>query len=124
MVVAAVWVGRLDRPFGPGHLIAPLVTAGAFLGLPWLFAATRTQRIDRLLGELSYPVYICHVLIIWVVGTGVFAVGRGRFLLVVALVLLAAAVLYRFVDEPIDRLRHARLKARLPAGPAPRVVAE
>lgn len=115
MVVAAVWVGRLDRPFGPGHLIAPLVTACAFLALPWLFAATRTRRLDRLLGELSYPVYICHVLVIWIVGSGGFAVGRGRFFLVIALVLLVAATLYRWVDEPIDRLRHARLQARLRA---------
>jgi peptidoglycan/LPS O-acetylase OafA/YrhL len=29
------------------------------------------------------------------------------------MVLLVAAALYRWVDEPIDRLRHARLQARL-----------
>jgi peptidoglycan/LPS O-acetylase OafA/YrhL len=112
LVVAAVAVGRAERTFGPGHLIAPLATAAAFLALPFLFAATRTSRVDRLLGELSYPVYICHVLIIWIVGSGAFAVGRGAFFLVLAMVLACAFALYRFVDEPIDRLRQARLRAR------------
>ena len=119
LVVTAVLIGRVDRPFGAGTLIAPLATACAFLALPWLFAATRQQRIDRLLGELSYPVYICHVLIIWMVGGGGFEIGKATFFLVLAIVLVFALAIYRFVDQPIDRLRHARLTA----SQAPRSVA-
>ena len=108
MAVVAVAIGRLDMDFGPGDIVAPLVTAAAFLALPTLFEKTRTNRIDRAVGELSYPVYIAHVLIIWVVGQGTYDSSRGAFLLTAVLVLAAAVALYRWVDRPIDRWRHAR----------------
>ena len=109
--MTAVGLGRIDKPFGIGAVIAPLATAGAFLLLPGLFLATRERRMDRLLGELSYPVYISHVLVIWLVGHGSLRLGTGDFFIALGLVLLTAIALYQLVDRPIDRLRHARLRA-------------
>ncbi|MDB5807558.1 MAG: putative acyltransferase [Betaproteobacteria bacterium] len=108
MAVLAVAIGRLDMDFGPGDVIAPLVTAAAFLALPTLFEKTRSNRLDRVIGELSYPVYIAHVLVIWIVGRGLYDSSGPAFLLTAVLVLMAAAALYRWVDKPVDRWRHAR----------------
>ena len=116
LAAAAVLISRSGQPFSPGHVIAPLVTALAFLALPMLFLKTRKMRTDHLLGELSYPVYIVHFLIIWMVGQESYPAGAGQFVLVAALTLLAAYGLYRYVDLPIDRWRHA---ASRPAVPAP-----
>ena len=33
--------------------------------IPWLFAASKNSRLDRYLGELSYPLYIVHFLAVW-----------------------------------------------------------
>ena len=34
------------------------------LSVPFVFSATKSNKIDRFLGELSYPIYIVHVLVI------------------------------------------------------------
>ncbi|HEX4330027.1 MAG TPA: acyltransferase [Burkholderiales bacterium] len=122
MAVEAVGIGRLGGTLGPGDAVAPLVTGAAFVALPYLFRKTQSSRVDRMIGELSYPVYISHVLIIWLVGHGSYDTGRGAFVLTAVLVLAVAAAIYRWVDLPIDRLRHARtarMRERLTTGARP-----
>lgn len=87
-----------------------------FAAIPPIFASYAGNRLDRTLGELSYPVYLIHFLVIALAenylpdlpGTGLLA-----------LVLLAGATLYLTVDRPMDRLRQRRLAAPLvlPASP-------
>ena len=31
--------------------------------LPWLFRLTKENRVDRFIGELSYPLYLTHLLV-------------------------------------------------------------
>jgi peptidoglycan/LPS O-acetylase OafA/YrhL len=112
MAVVSVWVGRIGQPFGAGHVIAPLTTAAAYLALPALFAKTRRSPADQALGELSYPIYICHVLVIWIVGRGDYSRDGLQFVIVAVLTLLSACVLYRCVDLPIDRWRHRITSAK------------
>ena len=38
--------------------------------IPFLFQATKNQTLDRGLGELSYPIYVCHMLVIWFLERG------------------------------------------------------
>ena len=111
LAVGAVLIGRADHPYDVGDVIASLATAGAFLVLPYLFAWTRNMRLDRLVGELSYPVYISHVLVIWIIGRGTYDVDALDFLCIALLTLLVGAAIYRWVDAPIDRLRHYRLRS-------------
>ena len=35
-----------------------------FISIPFLFKSSKDNKIDRFLGELSYPLYLCHFLII------------------------------------------------------------
>ncbi len=45
----------------------PARYAALTLGIPSLFLLTRNSRHDRLVGELSYPVYISHMLVLYAI---------------------------------------------------------
>lgn len=79
-------------------------------GVPLLFEATRRWRWDRYIGELSYPLYISHLLVIWCLAALGLDPGdaAGRVTLIVAAI-AAAVALQRWVDAPVDRYRQRRL---------------
>jgi peptidoglycan/LPS O-acetylase OafA/YrhL len=80
--------------------------------IPLLFALTRNNPVDRLLGELSYPFYLSHFLVVavayyfrdyfWMVWVGPCAL---------LLTLTIAWLLYRYVESWSERFR-ARLYHR------------
>jgi peptidoglycan/LPS O-acetylase OafA/YrhL len=76
------------------------------LMLPAAFALTRDLRWDNKLGELSYPLYICH----WALVRP--AEHFGRWAPVVASLAAAgcAVLLVRFVERPVDAFRQRRLR--------------
>ena len=75
------------------------------LALPFLFEAAKNASWDRLIGDLSYPVYAIQLLI------GRAMVGRpgngsiAENLLVLVVVLLASVALVYLVERPTERLR-------------------
>jgi len=79
------------------------------LSLPTVFSATKSWKADRWIGELSYPVYIAHMLVLaWLPGT-LDLDWRG---VVCALVtVLLSAVLMHTIEMPVDRFR-AKLTQR------------
>ena len=90
----------------------PLVVALA--SPPHLFYAFRDVRFDSFLGELSYPMYLSHVLV-----GGVLLrlhlpawLTYGNLLYVVA-TLVASTLLVAFIVIPVDRWR-TRFGARIP----------
>lgn len=81
--------------------------------VPSLFSATRVNRYDRLIGEMSYPVYMFHFPILYVcqyyhLGEG--GIGLGNAVTIGSI--LCGIIVFRFVDRPIDQWRHARFVAR------------
>jgi peptidoglycan/LPS O-acetylase OafA/YrhL len=80
-------------------------------GIPFLFKMTKDNAIDANIGELSYPIYMCHILIFglfnWSPLNHARFVGHGwpRYILTIALVIAAAFVLDRLIVLPIDKLR-------------------
>ena len=88
------------------------------IGLPFLFEFSARSAIDRAIGELSYPMYIVHVGLM----PFLFALhwddsGHG---LVLVGTLVGAAMIYVFVERPIDRWRHTLLNRRSPHPDGPR----
>lgn len=80
-----------------------------FFSLPSLLAFSNRHAWDRKLGELSYPLYVVHVLAIsWL--EHAFPAERSWTFSALALMasLVAAAALYRFVDVPMERVRAGR----------------
>jgi peptidoglycan/LPS O-acetylase OafA/YrhL len=90
-----------SAPFG----LPPLAAVVALL-LPFVFEATKHSRLDRALGELSYPVYLLHYL--WVmVAAGItapwFVQHRGELVLVA--VLGSALLLWHLVGRRFESVR-------------------
>jgi peptidoglycan/LPS O-acetylase OafA/YrhL len=80
-------------------------------GIPFLFKLTKDNALDANIGELSYPIYMCHVLILGLIrwsplnDAPLIGSGWSRYILTIALVIAAAFVLDRLVVLQIDKLR-------------------
>ncbi len=86
---------------------------------PFLFHAFATVKLDRWVGELSYPMYLSHILVIAIVLAWAPPIPPwAAVALTLALAFVAAAALYVAIDRPVDRWRQARL-ARAKAAPQP-----
>ena len=51
---------------GTSRLMSLALLGAVIIGVPRLFELTRNIAWDRYLGELSYPLYICHFLVGWI----------------------------------------------------------
>ena len=64
----------------------------------------RSSRLDRHLGNLSFPIYLAHYPVI-AIANEMFGVSMAVKMASVAAAIAVAFVLYWLVDRPIDRLR-------------------
>jgi peptidoglycan/LPS O-acetylase OafA/YrhL len=85
-----------------------------FFSLPVLMNASNVSRYDILLGELSYPVYLSHMLALQTISTLVSQTGFLRNIPIViptlVLTLILSVLINRFVVRPVDRYRQARVR--------------
>jgi peptidoglycan/LPS O-acetylase OafA/YrhL len=108
VVALLVFFDRLPKP-----IAVYLVCASCILAIPILFDLTRKSRFDVALGNLSYPVYIVHTLIISIVVNVVHHTNLKinediiGFTVIVA-VLIVSMLLYLAVEKPIDAIRQRR----------------
>jgi peptidoglycan/LPS O-acetylase OafA/YrhL len=78
--------------------------------IPLLFMSFKKSQADKFVGNLSYPVYLLHMPIATVVGSGL----HSKPALLVAAVSIALAVpIALFVDEPLDAYRQNRAQKTL-----------
>lgn len=92
-------------------LTDPFLAASGLILIP-LHEATKNNRLDRAIGELSYPVYLLHWPLI-----GIVLYRPGSWLwsfIILGIVTIGAYALNRFVADPIEgyRRRLGTLKAR------------
>ncbi len=83
--------------------------------IPLLFRMTARSSLDRRLGELSYPLYLCHFSIVQVLNH--FSTRLNIWLRVSIAIVVSCSVAYVCVlalERPLDRFRQSRLKG--PAG--------
>ena len=84
------------------------------VALPSLFLVSRHFAFDRWLGELSYPIYLCHLAVLGIGGAiATTFVGpiedRGTLSLVLIVATVAIAIAYvHWVDAPFERWRQRR----------------
>ncbi|RZK40099.1 MAG: acyltransferase [Pedobacter sp.] len=79
------------------------------LAIPSLFNLTAKSKIDRYLGDLSYPIYISQSLIIMVTGAKIFPKPFGWGLTAVILCIAAGIFLTYFVTRPIEKIRQKKI---------------
>lgn len=82
------------------------------IALPYIFIFTSVNLIDGFIGELSYPVYITHFLIIKLLSNlSLFNQESNiKTIIVIIITLVGSIVLVKFVEQPIDKFRQNRLK--------------
>lgn len=108
-ILASMLLRHCVLPVGPAGLdtwglwSAYLIYA---LSLPLLFACWRKNRIDRFIGELSYPLYLVHGAIIGLIVAHLQTGPIMREVLVVLASTAVAAAVFMFIDRPVDAWRH------------------
>lgn len=124
MAVALIFVGT---PLGGGGLYGGdidhwknwLFYFAMAATLPFLFALTRTSKLDNAVGQLSYPLYLGHLLVIVVAGDRGWFTGESGNLWVAAVALAYAWLLHGAVEYPLASLRD-RIAGRDKRAPKPR----
>lgn len=89
----------------PLLLFSSTVLALMVVTVPLLYRATSGWKIDALIGELSYPMYVCHMLVGRAVGIWIPGAWQRGNLLYVALVVLFSIVLLVVIGQPVDAWR-------------------
>jgi peptidoglycan/LPS O-acetylase OafA/YrhL len=94
----------INRWDGVPRLLSLSVLAVVIVAVPRLFELTRNIAWDKYIGELSYPLYICHFLFgWWLEPDSTFGAACALCLSVAASILL-----YHLIDRPVDRWRQGR----------------
>jgi peptidoglycan/LPS O-acetylase OafA/YrhL len=113
LVASVIAYSRLGISHGNFGSFAYLFVFAALI--PYVFALTRSWKVDRFLADMSFPLYLAH----WPVG-GVYAYFRDYFhwtppwpdypgLVPAGASIMAAALLVIYVERPVERWRHARI---------------
>lgn len=86
------------------------------LSIPLLFRFTKKNKLDRIIGELSYPIYISHIFIWWVLNN-IFNIQHSDWYLSIVMVSITVAFsyfLFIIVINPMEKIRQSRVgKAKL-----------
>jgi peptidoglycan/LPS O-acetylase OafA/YrhL len=102
------WMGPVWRDSGVALTFAACI--------PWIFLNSARTPWDRAIGELSYPFYLVHWIVMRLCYAGLSSQSTARLptAVVVSLVifasLAAAAALHYLVERPVDRYRQERLR--------------
>lgn len=122
LVASIVAFGRVDEA---NQHLKWLIFAEMVIFIYPIFSLTMHNKIDRIIGELSYPMYITHGLLITLVAT---ALGRRASdgvssEVIIAVVVFVSSALYWTVEAPVNRWRQryaaAPVKGAAPTGAGP-----
>lgn len=111
LIVASIFVYPLIWDQRPLSLLPTwLIGGGAAVALimpfalPFVFAVTKDSKLDNLIGEFSYPIYITHAFVIMVLVWSLPSLNSGRAV-VLGTLLISAILLVAL--RPIERVRAA-----------------
>ena len=77
--------------------------------LPFIFLLFKKSELDRKVGELSYPIYITHLLIGTVV-VNLFDFGNLKGILIAFGSIIFSIIINKFIQNPIELFRQQRIK--------------
>ena len=76
--------------------------------LPVIFQITKTIQMDRFIGELSFPIYLLHHLIMFILKKYFWTHTENMYWFGISSVLLSiitALLFYQFISKPLEKLR-------------------
>lgn len=80
------------------------------VAIPFVFHLTRNNAADRLLGALSYPLYISHTFVINLLYFLGHSKSKLLILEILVLTLFLSVVILLFIENPVNRFRQKRIK--------------
>lgn len=80
-----------------------------FVSIPFVFQLTKANSFDRLLGILSFPVYLSHALVIDVLQR-IIPISNLFGVETVLITLCVSVVIVYIVEKPVDRYRQHRVR--------------
>ena len=104
MLVFAISLKSLPVPV---KMLAPFFYLSVFALLPIIFNFTKSNKFDRFIGELSYPLYVVHILVINIANS-VFGESINEsyyFIFVLVVSILASIILNLMIQNKIDNYR-------------------
>lgn len=82
------------------------------LSIPYFFTLTKRNALDRFIGELSYPVYITHMIFAKILfSLHIPTVPFLNSVLIAIPTILFSIFLVLVIQNPIDRMRHKKLRS-------------
>jgi peptidoglycan/LPS O-acetylase OafA/YrhL len=94
----------------------PLLAFSVVILMPCIFSLSKDSRIDRFLGNISFPIYMVHFLVIECLAD---CVEEYSLWMLLSVVFVTALAVHYGIERPIDYWRQGRIKpCRAPDSPA------
>ncbi|MFA5750428.1 MAG: acyltransferase [Candidatus Shapirobacteria bacterium] len=81
----------------------------SFIFIPFIFNLFKTNKIDRFIGELSFPVYICHFLIIDILTHFTNIPHQFLGITTITISILFSIIILKSIINPINLFRQSRI---------------
>ena len=81
----------------PAYLLAVAIA------LPFIFEGLKKNKLDREIGEVSYPVYLCHLIVIDIIYYFDISIFGDQSLVIVAGSIVMATAITYLVSKPIEK---------------------
>ncbi len=110
-IAYSLWRYKMPDHIAHHDRIDGIVYWSAYLlfvaSIPFLFTWSRNWKLDRFIGELSYPIYVLHLTPILMVHWAWpdYAASPASIWLMLGIILPGALLLHFLVERPVDRLR-------------------
>lgn len=109
LIWIAILVFTLVYNFLPIPFKSYLYLITFFISLPFVFILTKTWKIDSYIGELSYPIYISHILVLTVIQALKIPVIGGVGLTLTLSTIVFSVILNELVAKKIEKIRQKRI---------------
>ena len=84
--------------------------ASVFFGLPFVFFVSKQSKVDRFIGELSYPIYLCHLGIIEFFNTKIVSdMGSIKIFYVLLVIIIFSIISVYCIQKNVDNYRQRRV---------------
>jgi peptidoglycan/LPS O-acetylase OafA/YrhL len=107
----------------PGEQLLKLVyLVSVFLSIPFLFIYTKKNRLDRKIGDLSYPMYISHILVMNVTDLltrKISMLSAYRSDVVLVLTVILSLLLIKLIGDRFENIRHKKIHIEQQRKPLP-----
>lgn len=87
----------------------------SIIAIPYLFKVTKNNKLDSYIGELSYPIYVVHWLIVGFIVrvTDFLNINNYKSVFPIIISTLMAMLLVKFIDKPMEKIRQMRVKKKM-----------